>query len=93
VRPNEPDARGFKDARVKAVRRLLLVACLLAACTAAEGPQTSERCRRFVEADAEARDAWEHARDAGAPEDEVRRLRREFGERHDALFESGCLVS
>lgn len=72
---------------------MILALSLLPACTTEEGPHTSERCKGFIEADAEARAAWEQARDSGEPEDEIRRLRREFGEHHDALFNSGCLVS
>jgi hypothetical protein len=78
---------------VKKIGRVIIALCLLSACTAEEAPHTSTRCRRFIEADAEARAAWEQARDSGAPEDEIRRLRIEFGFRHDALFDSGCLVS
>jgi hypothetical protein len=78
---------------VKALRGVILTAALLSACTQVEGPQTSERCQGFIQADAEARAAWEQARDSGASQAEIRRLRRTFGEYHDALFGSGCLVS
>jgi hypothetical protein len=75
------------------IRGLLLAAVFLTGCDEGDGPQISQRCREFIEADAEARAAWDRARDSGAPEEEVRRLRIAFGYRHDALFDSGCLVS
>jgi hypothetical protein len=70
-----------------------LVAVLLVACSRAEGPATSERCQRLIEADAEARAAWERAREAGDTQDLIVGLRRAFEEQHDALLESGCLTS
>lgn len=79
--------------RVRVIRGLFLVAVLLTACGEGDGPQISERCRGFIEADAEARAEWERARDSGAPQEEVRRLRIAFGYRHQALFASGCLLS
>lgn len=77
----------------KTLPRVILSVALLSACTEVEGPKTSQRCQAFIAADAEARAEWKQARDSGAPQHEIRRLRRTFGERHDALFASGCLVS
>jgi hypothetical protein len=54
---------------------------------------TSERCQRLIEADAEARAAWDRARQAGDTQDLIRGLRQAFEEQHDALVESGCLNS
>lgn len=70
-----------------------VVAMLLVACSRAESPMTSERCQRLIEADAEAREAWDRARQAGDTQDLISGLRRAFEEQHDALLESGCLTS
>jgi hypothetical protein len=72
---------------------LILLAAFLSGCAEVDGPRTSERCQGFIQADAEARAAREEARDSGASQAEIRRLRETFGEHHDALFGSGCLVS
>ena len=70
-----------------------VVAVLLVACSRAESPMMSERCQRLVEAEAEARAAWDRARQAGDTQDLIGGLRRAFEEQHDALVESRCLTS
>ena len=70
-----------------------VVAVLLVACARAESPMTSERCQRLVEAEAEARAAWDRARQAGDTQDLIGGLRRAFEEQHATLVESGCLTS
>jgi hypothetical protein len=72
--------------------RVLVAAAVLVACSP-NYTEISERCRRIIQADAEARAALEEAEASGAPEAEIRRLRVAFGRQHDALFDSGCLTS
>lgn len=74
------------------VVRVALTGLLLLACSPTDSA-ISERCRRIIETDAEARSALEEAEERDAPENEVRRLRVAFGRAHDALFDSGCLTS
>jgi hypothetical protein len=85
--------RSLASSRVKTLCGFILLAALLSGCEEVDGPGTSERCQGSIQADAEARAAWEEARDSGASQAEIRRLRKAFGEHHDALFGSGCLVS
>jgi DNA-binding SARP family transcriptional activator len=70
-----------------------MVAALLAACSRAESPMTSERCQRLIEADAAARAQWEQTQGSGDTQDLISGLRRAFEEAHQALLESGCLTS
>jgi hypothetical protein len=75
-----------------AVVPALLATVLIGACTD-EGPHRSPRCQRFVDEDGAARTAWREAIDSDAPGVEVDRLQREFLDKHEAMFSSGCLVS